>query len=138
MSNQYELTGTVSYIGETQAFASGFTKREFVLTTSEKFPQDVSFQVVKDKCDQINFKLADEVTVSFNIRGREYNGRYFVNLEAWRWSVDSQSNIGDDGQSYSDALEQERERKEAARPRGVAASKVASIEEDVDEGEIPF
>ncbi len=26
----------------------------------------------------------DEVQVTFNIRGNEYNGRYFNNLQAWK------------------------------------------------------
>jgi len=30
------------------------------------------------------FNPGEEVNVLFNIRGREYNGRYFVNLQAWK------------------------------------------------------
>ena len=31
-----------------------------------------------------NVKEGQKVTVSFDISGREWNGRYFVNLNAWK------------------------------------------------------
>lgn len=73
-------------ISEVQSFASGFTKREFVVTTAhDKFPQDLKFEVVKDKCSMLDsFKTGDEVQVNFDIRGNEYNGKYFVNLSCWK------------------------------------------------------
>ena len=47
----YELSGKLKWIGETQTFASGFIKREFVVTTAhDKYPQDIKFEIVKDKC----------------------------------------------------------------------------------------
>ncbi len=82
----YEASGKIKMIGDVQAFASGFTKREFVVTTAhDKFPQDIKFDVVKDKCAMLDsFKPGDEVQVNFDIRGREYNGRYFVDLSCWK------------------------------------------------------
>ncbi|MBT5167314.1 MAG: DUF3127 domain-containing protein, partial [Opitutales bacterium] len=37
----YEMEGKVKVIEDTQTFGSGFQKREFVVTSEEKFPQDV-------------------------------------------------------------------------------------------------
>ena len=84
MSQKLELTGTIKVIGETIEYDSGFTKREFVITTEDQYPQDVKFDVVKEKCTELNrFKVGQKVTVAFNIRGNEYNGKYYVNLQAW-------------------------------------------------------
>ena len=47
----HNLKGKVKEVGETQEFSSGFTKREFVITTDDKYPQDVKFEVVKDNCE---------------------------------------------------------------------------------------
>jgi hypothetical protein len=82
----YEATGKLKWIGTTQSFASGFTKREFVVTTAhDKYPQDIKFEVVKDKCSALDpFELGQEVQVNFDIRGNEYNGKYFVNLACWK------------------------------------------------------
>ena len=82
----YEAVGKIKLINEIQSFASGFTKREFVVTTAvDKYPQDLKFEVVKDKCQMLDqVEEGQDVTVSFDIRGNEYNGKYFVNLSAWK------------------------------------------------------
>jgi hypothetical protein len=76
----------LKWIGSTQSFPSGFTKREFVVTTAaDKYPQDLKFEVVKDKCPLLDpFELGQDVEVNFDIRGNEYNGKYFVNLACWK------------------------------------------------------
>lgn len=85
----YELTGKIKLINDVQTFESGFTKREFVVTEEDdKYPQDILFECLKDKTKLLDeFKVGQTVTVRFDIRGREYSGRYFNNLQAWRISV---------------------------------------------------
>jgi hypothetical protein len=82
----YETSGKLKWIGEVQSFASGFTKREFVVTTAaDKYPQDLKFEIVKDRCALLDpFEVGQDVDVSFDIRGNEYNGKYFVNLSCWK------------------------------------------------------
>ena len=83
----YELTGTVKQIGELQTFDSGFTKQEFVVTTEEdtKYPQDIKLEFVKDKCSLLDsISVGDSVEVSFDLRGNEYNEKFYVNLNAWK------------------------------------------------------
>jgi hypothetical protein len=80
-----ELTGKVKVINDTQTFDSGFTKREFVITTGNEYPQDIKFEIIKDKVQLLNsVNVGDNVQVSFNLKGNEYNGKYYVNLQAWR------------------------------------------------------
>ncbi|MGI6088205.1 MAG: DUF3127 domain-containing protein [Kiritimatiellia bacterium] len=82
----YELTGRIKLINNVQTFGSGFTKREFVVAVEDgKFPQEIALECIKDKTQLLdNFEPGQMVTVTFDIRGREYNGRYFNNLQAWR------------------------------------------------------
>lgn len=82
----YELSGKVKVIQDPHTFASGFTKQELVVSVPDgNYTQDISIEFLKDKTDLLNgLKVGDEVTVFFNIRGREYNGRYFNNLTAWK------------------------------------------------------
>lgn len=81
----YELTGTVNVIMDPVTFPSGFTKREFVVTTdNERYPQSIKFECVKDRCVLLDgIQPNQRVTVSFDVRGNEYKGRYFVSLSAW-------------------------------------------------------
>ncbi len=86
MAQSYELEGTVKVIDEIQTFASGFTKREFVVEVEDgRFPQSIKFECVKDKTSLIDgFEVGDPVKVHFDIRGNEYKGKYYVNLNAWK------------------------------------------------------
>lgn len=88
MSEQRTLTGTIKAIMEPMSFASGFTKREFIVTDEDdKYPQDISLEVVKDKCSELDaLTIGQRVKVSFNLRGRynEKSDRYFNSLTAWR------------------------------------------------------
>jgi len=82
----YELTGKVKLIQDPQTFNSGFTKREMVVTVEEgKYPQDINIEFVQDKVSLLeSVQPGQQITVMFDIRGREYNGRYFNNLVGWK------------------------------------------------------
>ena len=98
MSNQ--ITGVIKLINPTQTFDSGFQKREFVVTTKEQYPQDLKFELLKDKCNMLDgYKVGQGVAVDFNIRGSEYQGKYFVSLQAWK--------IAASGQAAPDANEED-------------------------------
>ncbi|AWT59973.1 MAG: hypothetical protein DF168_01172 [Candidatus Moanabacter tarae] len=100
----FEHTGTIKEIFDIQTFPSGFTKREFVITTDERFPQEIKFDCLKEKVDLLKqFKKGDIVRVNFDIRGREYKGRYFVDLSAWKIGfMKDESSSTDDPTDYSD------------------------------------
>lgn len=82
----YELEGTLKVIYDKQSFPSGFEKREFVVTTKDdRYPQDVKFELVQDRISALDgMNEGDEVIVTFDLRGNEYNGKYYVNLRAWK------------------------------------------------------
>ena len=90
MSETYQLTGTVKEIMDLQTFESGFCKREFVVTSEDQWPQSIKLEAVKDKCASLDsVQIGQRVTVKFNLRGNEYNGRYYVNLQAWYIAADT-------------------------------------------------
>jgi hypothetical protein len=80
-----QLTGTIKVIFQAETYPSGFTKREFVVTTKEQYPQDVKIELVKDKTAILDsFSEGQEVTVHFNLKGNEFNGKYYVSLQGWK------------------------------------------------------
>lgn len=86
-----EITGRIKKIDETKTYgASGFRKRELVVTTNEQYPQMLMVEFVQDKCDVLNnFQPGDEVKVSINLRGREWinpegEAKYFNSIQGWR------------------------------------------------------
>ena len=82
----YELTGKIKLIQDPKTFDSGFTKREMVVIVEDgKYPQEINLEFFQDKVALLEpLQPGQEVTVSFDIRGREYNGRYFNNLQGWK------------------------------------------------------
>lgn len=101
----FEIEGTIKVIMDTLTFGSGFTKREFVLTTGDdRYPQDIKMEFVKDKTSLLDkYKAGQRVKVGFDLRGSEHNGRYYVNVLAWRINLadgsDASSDSGGEGRS---------------------------------------
>jgi hypothetical protein len=81
-----QVIGKVHLIGQTETVGSnGFTKRLIVVETAEQYPQKIAIDFVKDKCSILdNYKVGQEVTVDVNLRGSEYNGKFYVNLQGWK------------------------------------------------------
>ena len=96
----YELSGKIKLIQEPKTFDSGFTKREMVVIVEDgKYPQEINLEFVQDKVSLLDsLQPGQQVSVSFDIRGREYNGRYFNNLQGWKVVTEdsTQSPAGDD------------------------------------------
>ncbi|TGD74159.1 DUF3127 domain-containing protein [Mangrovimicrobium sediminis] len=82
----YELSGKIKLLMEPRTFDSGFTKREMVVVVEDgRYPQEILLEFVQDKVALLeSLGPGDEVKVTFDIRGREYNGRYFNNLQGWK------------------------------------------------------
>lgn len=84
----FEISGKIIEIYKEQKVSERFTKREFILEVPDNnFTQLLKFQLVQDKTDLINpYKIGEQVTVHFNIKGSKWKDSYFVNLDAWRIS----------------------------------------------------
>jgi len=86
----FEIEGEIVKIYETQKKSEKFQAREFVIKTADNYPQFVKFQLTQDKCDLIdNHKEGEQIKVHFDLRGREWNDKYFTNLNAWRLEQNS-------------------------------------------------
>lgn len=85
-----DITGKIERIGEAQNVSATFKKRELVVRTEEQYPQPLMIEFTQDKTSLLdNYKVGDQVSVSINIRGREWKSpqgemKYFVSLQGWR------------------------------------------------------
>ncbi len=60
-------------------------KQEFVVETIEQFPRKVCFTLFNDKLSLLEpIREGDEVEVSFNLESREFNGKWYHNINAWK------------------------------------------------------
>lgn len=95
----YELSGKIKLIQDPKTFDSGFRKREMVVIVEDgRYPQEINLEFVQDKVALLDdLQPGQEVTVAFDIRGREYNGRYFNNLQGWKVTLAEDSGSPGDG-----------------------------------------
>lgn len=64
-----------------------WSKQEFIIETEEQFPKKVCFTLFGDKVSLLNgISVGDQVEVFFNLESREFNGRWYHNINAWRIS----------------------------------------------------
>lgn len=59
-------------------------KREYVLETQETYPRKVFFNFFGERADQFPLQVGNLYKVSFDIDSHEYNGRWFVEVRAWK------------------------------------------------------
>ena len=83
-----DITGTVIAILPEQRFNGKngeVVKNFFILETKEQYPQKIKFEVFgEDKWKAMGVAVGQDVSVQFDIKGAEWQGKYFVNLQAWK------------------------------------------------------
>lgn len=80
-----ELQGQIILIKETETFNKGFKKRQIVIKTDSKYPQTIPVEFTQDKCGILdNYSVGQFVTISINILGSEWQGKYFANIQGWK------------------------------------------------------
>lgn len=85
-----EVTGKVIRILEPQRFVSKkngneYIRHTFVIETQGQYPKRVVFNVIgDDRFNQMGIRQDANYSVSFDIDSREWNGKWFVELTAWK------------------------------------------------------
>ena len=59
-------------------------KQEFILETGDTYPKKVCIAAWGDKIDLASIKPGEQVTVSFDVESREFNGRWYTDVKAWK------------------------------------------------------
>lgn len=59
-------------------------KQEYVIENHDQYPRKMCFNLWSDKIDQFKIQLGEELNVSFDIDCREWNGRWFNDIRAWK------------------------------------------------------
>ena len=58
--------------------------QDYVLETGGQYPKKVCFNLFGDSIEKFNVVIDDEIKVSYDIESREYNGRWFTTIRAWK------------------------------------------------------
>lgn len=77
-------------------------KQEFVIETEEQFPRKICFTLFNDKVSLVEeLKEGEEVEVAFNVESREYNGKWFHNINAWKIDKPTAENMPEPPPEFS-------------------------------------
>jgi len=82
----FEIEGKLHKKFETENKTATFQAREFVIEiNTNNYMQYIKFQLTQDRCEMVDaYKEGDQIKVHFDLRGREWNEKYFTNLNAWK------------------------------------------------------
>ena len=122
----YKAEGKIEKIFDSETKGASFQVRQFVIEVSDgQYPQMVAFQLVQDKCSLIDdYSEGDNVEVDFDLRGREWNGKYFTNLQAWRIARAGEGG----GQSASSSSESS---SSSSAPKAAPVAATADFDDDI-------
>ena len=84
-----EISGKIIELLELKSGQSAngeWRKQEYVLETEAQYPKKVCFMAWGDKIEQFDIKKGDQLTVSIDLESREYNGRWYTDVKAWKVS----------------------------------------------------
>lgn len=90
MSEQLKIKGQITSKLEVESGTSNagkeWQKQSFVINTGAQYNPEVCFSLFgEEKIAMLeNHQEGTEVEVSFNISSREFNGKYYHNLDAWK------------------------------------------------------
>ena len=86
-----EITGKIIAVmdkrsGQSARTGANWATQDYVIETiNEQYPKRCLFNVFgEDKINEFNIQVGNVVTVSFDINAREYNGRWYNDIRAWR------------------------------------------------------
>ncbi len=82
----FEIEGKLHKIFDIQSKSETFQTRDIILLVQDgNYPQYIKFQLTQDRCGLADrFKPGDEVKITFDLRGREWQDKFFTNLNAWK------------------------------------------------------
>jgi len=85
------ITGTVNDIlaEQTGEGRNGtWRKQEFILETEGNYPKQVCIVMWGDNIDQFALQEGERLTAHIDIQSREYNGRWYTDVKAWKVARD--------------------------------------------------
>ena len=98
----YEVKGTVKLIApaETGVSQAGkqWKKQVIVIDTGAEYNPDIAIQAFGDeKINDLNkLSVGESVLIKCNVSSREYNGKYFHNIDGW-WFTKNTNNLAPSG-----------------------------------------
>ncbi|MDR3340470.1 MAG: DUF3127 domain-containing protein [Candidatus Symbiothrix sp.] len=63
---------------------SEWKKQSIILETDGQYPKKVCVAVWGDKINPTLLQIGNSLTIDFDVESREYNGRWYTDVKAWK------------------------------------------------------
>lgn len=103
-----QLIGTLREllpVVEGQSANGSWKKQDIIVETHEQFPKKVCISLWGDKLSDVSLVAGQPYSIDINIESREYNGKWYTDIKAWRIAdfIQSQQPTSTPGSSASTA-----------------------------------
>ena len=100
-----EITGKIIEILPERSGESArgtWRKREYVMEIEGQYSKKICFVVWGDKIDEFAIREGEALLASVDLESREYNGRWYTDVKAWRISRGEDTKTGPVKDNISD------------------------------------
>ncbi len=80
-------------------------KQDIIVQTDGQYPKKVCISIWGDKINDSILQTGKQLSISFDIESREYNGRWYTDVKAWK--IEPAGAEMPAGNTYADAPPQE-------------------------------
>jgi len=67
-------------------------KQDVIVETDGQYPKKVCISIWGDKINEDQLKVGNRLKIDFDVESREYNGRWYTDVKAWKIEVEGGSN----------------------------------------------
>lgn len=125
--------------GTSSRTGNSWQVQSYVLETQEQYPRKVCFEIFgEDKIKNNPCNIDDLVTVSFDIESREFNGRWYTSIRAWRVQQGDMTSVQPAAQATPQPAAPAAAPAAAPQPAPVANTQVFDASADDESGDLPF
>ncbi len=93
-----EVSGKVIQINPLQSGQGKngeWKKQEFIIETKSQYPKKICITLWGDKIDQFSLSQGEDVVVSIDLESREFNGRWYTDVRAWKIEKQGDAGVSD-------------------------------------------
>lgn len=80
-------------------------KQDIVVETQDQYPKKVCISLWGDKFQHVALNLNETYTIDFDVESREYNGRWYTDVKAWKMAAESNNSTPPSTDGIPDAPE---------------------------------
>ena len=68
----------------TNKSGAAWKKQDIIVETAAQYPKKICISIWGDKIDKNLLQEGAQLTISFDVESREYNGRWYTDVKAWK------------------------------------------------------